>query len=738
MKKSAKPNGWRSDRQPSGFDNKKAVWGMFKNKKAFFRSMIASFVPFVLVVVIAFSFLNKTFRMLEERNISVLQIQMENMLNELESELAMSRQVANQMCIDSTLSREKMLEYGRLTVSGIERLGIYGYRMNLNPQIFLTYVPQQLATVRGTSSCDVYARATLGLTLESLELWNRAIESQESITSTVLEGNHGSKYLLLLYYYPETRYVEEKRIGFLFDRAQMDSILVNAMRNINSVAILTWGDQVVSYISDSLDSPDDEAALIQKLQNGQVDEGHTLITSQSEYYDMKLTVSLNNSVLIGELVEEEVKMVIIGIASILCLSLFIWVYQRYRYRVLNEIRQLAVRGRPDLSNGSGADEYEIIRMVLERNLSELKTQRDNLETFRAEAKRQMSWLLLCSPPPENVDISKLMDGYGMSCEGDYFCVMEFLLEERLDENSVSLDQVPDVLLHCIVREDIGYSLVLGLAFRENDNDHQKRLAIAQNVLESLFEDGIQCRAVSCGLIYEQISQIYSSRQEARSVLRTHAMYEATGKTVLFFDQMTHLSRSISHDTEDLLVQFHDALCHEDGISASELLHQLMEGTQKESRQIYIRYKLVDTLINVIREMEISPDQMDDLMKLIYLDPPEFERKLGRLISQLFVKIEKKNVADFQILDYIESKFCDSEISLRSVADHFQISERSVSRIIKKAINKTYKEYLNHLRMEKACKLLIKEVGYYDVSSFNRLFKQSFQMTPMEFRSERKQ
>ena len=718
------------------------------NKKSLFRSMIASFVPFVLVVAIAVSFLNKTFRMLEERSRSVLQVQLENILSDLEQELAMSQQVANQMCIDSNLSREKMLEYGRLTVAGIDRLGIYGYRMNMAPQIFLTYVPQQLATVKGTSSSEVYAEATLSLTEESLDIWNRIMESQSSFSSAVLEGTQGRRFLLLLYYYPESWHVQEKRIGFLFDQTQMKKVLSNAVRNINGEAILTWGDQVITYVGTSENFPDNKAALVQNLKNGEADSRYVFIVSESENYDIRLAVALDNSVLTGELVEEGAKMVVIGMASVLGISLFIWFYGRRRYRVLNEIRQLAVRGRPEFSDGSGADEYEIIRTVLEQNYSEMKAQRDNLEYFRTEAKQQMSWLLLCSPPPENTDIDKLMEGYGMSWEGDYYCVMEFLMEERLDESSVSLNKIPEAFLHCIVRDDVGYSLVLGLSLREKDSDHQKRLTIAKKVVETLLEDDVQCRAVSCGLIYEQLSQIYSSRQEARSVLRTQLNQETSGKSVLFFDQMTHLSRSISHATEDLLEQFHDALCRGDGECASELLHNLMEGTQKESRQVYVRYKLVDTLINVIRETEVPTDQMDDLMKLIYLDPPEFERKLDRLIAQLFVKIEKKNIADFQILDYIESRFCDSEISMRSVADYFQISERSVSRIIKKAINKTYKEYVNHLRMERACKLLletdwdvrviIKEVGYYDVSSFNRLFKQTFQMTPMEFRSEKKQ
>ena len=67
--------------------------------------------------------------------------------------------------------------------------------------------------------------------------------------------------------------------------------------------------------------------------------------------------------------------------------------------------------------------------------------------------------------------------------------------------------------------------------------------------------------------------------------------------------------------------------------------------------------------------------------------------------------------------------------------------------MKREIDKTYKEYLNELRVNKACELLekndlsikqiSKQVGCYEVASFYRVFKKVMGMTPDEYRSSKK-
>ncbi|MBR2037492.1 MAG: helix-turn-helix transcriptional regulator [Lachnospiraceae bacterium] len=723
---------------------------MFRSSKAFLKNTIYYFIPFILVSVIAVVFLNKTFLMLEEQNRSVMQIQMENILNELEDELAVSKQIAEEMCIDSTLSHKNMLEYGRLTVAGIKRLQTYNFRLNMNPNMFLSYTEQQIATAQGTYMSSVYLESALGLNEESQKLWYQMMQQTESFSSAVLEDKEGERYLFLLYYYPKSNYIEEKRIGFLFGEYEIVGSLQNAIQNLDGIAVLAWGSETFSNVNNLSEemTEEEQATLLENALNGKADKEHTLLTCDAKYFDMKMHVILNNSVILGELIRVEIQMVVVGMTTFVLLSLFIWWYGKYRYRLLYEIKQLAASKHPELVTSDNKSDYEIIRKVLEKDFEKLKILEADIENFRKEARKQMSWLILSSAAPEDIDVLSLMKNYGLEDNGSYYCVLEFLVEDKKINQELLVKDIPEILLYCVTKTDKGYAFIIGISLLERDGDHKVRNSIAEMVQNRLMEAGYNCKSVACGLVYEQLEQIYSSQQEAFTALQMMTQEEAKNGKVLFFDEMAHMTRHIPNITTEILEQFKECLQKGKGGEATGLLNKLMAPPKSmaEDLLIYVRYKIIQILMDVMREKEVTLDYMDELMHLIDLESVEFEIRVNRMIKQLFTKIEKKSVDDLQIIRYIESNFDNSELSINSVAEYFQISERSVSRIIKKSINKTYKEYLNELRLNKVCELLlntdmdirliVRKVGYYDVSSFNRLFKQTHGMTPMEFREKK--
>ena len=722
---------------------------MFRSSRAFFRNIIYYFIPFLVVSVIAVVFLNKTFLMLEEQNRSVMQIQMENILYELEDELAVSKQIAEEMCIDSTLSRKNMLEYGRFTVAGINRLQLYKLRLNMNPNMFLSYTEQQIATAEGTYMSSAYVERTLGLTEESQKLWYQMMQQTESFSSAVLEGNKGGRYLLLLYYYPESDYIEEKRIGFLFKEHEIVGSLQNAMQKLDGAAVLTWGNETFIRVNNlsKKNTEEEQLTLLENILNGRVDKEYTLLTSDANYFNMQMHVVLDNSVLLEELIRVEIQMVVVGMTTFVLLSLFIWAYGKYRYRLLYEIKQLAASRNPELTADYDGNDYEIIRKVLENDFEKLKTQGEELENFRKEARKQMSWLLLSSAPPEDIDVVHLMQNYGIEDDGSYYCVLEFLIEDEKIDQEFLVNDIPAILIYCVTKTDKGYAFIIGISLLDRDDNHKARISIAEKIQDRMFATGYDCRSVACGLVYEQLDQIHSSQQEALSVLQMMTSAEVKSGKILFFDEMAHVTKHVPNITTEILEQFKGCLQKGKGGEAIVLLNKLMAPPKNiaEDLLIYVRYKVIQILMDVMREMEITPDYMDELMHLIDLEGAEFEIQVNSIIKHLFTKMEKKSVDDLQILRYIESNFDNSELSMNSVAEYFQISERSVSRIIKKSINKTYKEYLNELRLNKVCdllvntdmdiRLIVRAVGYYDVSSFNRLFKQTYGMTPMEFRGQ---
>lgn len=97
----------------------------------------------------------------------------------------------------------------------------------------------------------------------------------------------------------------------------------------------------------------------------------------------------------------------------------------------------------------------------------------------------------------------------------------------------------------------------------------------------------------------------------------------------------------------------------------------------------------------------------------------------------------------QMLEYIRSHCCRCDFSFQHMADHFHMALPNLSQFFKDQTGQTLIDYTTKLRMDMAKRLLVEndlplksiaeEVGYYNVSSFIRRFKQLVGMTPGEYR-----
>lgn len=93
---------------------------------------------------------------------------------------------------------------------------------------------------------------------------------------------------------------------------------------------------------------------------------------------------------------------------------------------------------------------------------------------------------------------------------------------------------------------------------------------------------------------------------------------------------------------------------------------------------------------------------------------------------------------------VVDNFSDAEFSTANVVKVLFMSERSFQRRFKTATGKTFKEYLNEVRLEKACQRLLSgekvsqaayECGFNDPSYFSQRFKHHFGLSPTQFIDE---
>jgi AraC family chitin signaling transcriptional activator len=124
------------------------------------------------------------------------------------------------------------------------------------------------------------------------------------------------------------------------------------------------------------------------------------------------------------------------------------------------------------------------------------------------------------------------------------------------------------------------------------------------------------------------------------------------------------------------------------------------------------------LISDVPEMIVVDDHSEG--KLIEVAEKEWLKKVEQLVHQ---------------------HYSDPEFSTSSAAKLLFVSERSLQRRFKAVTNKTFKEYLNELRLEKACQYLLAggkvaqvafDCGFNDPSYFSQRFKHHFGLSPTQF------
>ncbi len=97
-----------------------------------------------------------------------------------------------------------------------------------------------------------------------------------------------------------------------------------------------------------------------------------------------------------------------------------------------------------------------------------------------------------------------------------------------------------------------------------------------------------------------------------------------------------------------------------------------------------------------------------------------------------------------VLDYIQREYMN-EITLGSVCKELNYSLPYVSAKFKRETGETFISYLQNVRIEKACALLLEtglsvsevaeQVGYNNIKFFNKVFKKVTKTTPQKYRSQ---
>ena len=178
--------------------------------------------------------------------------------------------------------------------------------------------------------------------------------------------------------------------------------------------------------------------------------------------------------------------------------------------------------------------------------------------------------------------------------------------------------------------------------------------------------------------------------------------------------------------------------------------------QSELPDFYFRCILVDILTGIGKSMEEANIKFKDYSDLYFatlyscrsLDYTQEMQTIWDNFSKLLDFYEQSFPSKIVDPDYLRemlnTSFCQPDISISVLAEHFHVSIAYMSYLIKKELGMNFVDYLWELRMTYAQELLKTtdlsvdeislKVGYQNPSSFRRKFKQATGITPSSYRT----
>ena len=253
--------------------------------------------------------------------------------------------------------------------------------------------------------------------------------------------------------------------------------------------------------------------------------------------------------------------------------------------------------------------------------------------------------------------------------------------------------------------------------------------------ESIATSHPRCRTAEFPLlIHKQIEIIYVIQGSATYVIDGKEGTLCAGDVSVVFPYVSHSYRFF--ESEYIMLFFQPEICaeYEQYIKESKPNAPILRGySDKLSGLIWCAF-----------EAHKSQTELGKKLSKSYINA-----LMGELLSVLsFGKhsVEDQNTLN-RLLIYCTENFRQSDICIATLSKEIGISPKYCSHIINSLMNTSFRQYINSLRMFEAARLLANtsqaitnialDVGYDNQSTFNRIFLETYRMTPKEYRLSKK-
>jgi len=317
------------------------------------------------------------------------------------------------------------------------------------------------------------------------------------------------------------------------------------------------------------------------------------------------------------------------------------------------------------------------------------------------------------------------------------------------------DKLPPTLLEFGSYVPDGETLILILSTDDTDGKAlEEQLTMLHHYLTVQWNVGV---TVGVGNVYSEFKDISKSYVESSTAVDYLLI---TGvSSVSHFSRIDFVS-SVAHWYPDKHLESLDWYLQSWDVDKIEkTLREIAERVKQENIPIYLVkclcFNIINMLIRRIYQVKLEkPNLREDVYDVVSLTQfkniDELVEEVTRICREVVKTMDTTEVVPEpplaeRMMVYIKTHYCDPNFTIYSVAQHFAITPAYLRRVFKRQMGITVSEYVDSLRIEHAIHLLkesdetlsqiVVRIGYLNVSSFIRKFRQQVGMTPGEYRGK---
>lgn len=459
------------------------------------------------------------------------------------------------------------------------------------------------------------------------------------------------------------------------------------------------------------------------------------------------------------------------ILAIVCLSLFlglvISVYLTKRNILPIRETMLTLRKVFKGELGNGRNEYDFLKNGITKLINSHEEMKRSMENQGMLMKSTFLSRLIRGEISDEGEIEILSEHLGIQLKGKMYVAVIIVLNRFFDlvkrETLIEQD-INRVIIEDVINKHIGDScytyildadqITLLLNFNTNADKECEEitetiLLNVKNELQITFNINV---SFAVGNLYEKIADINLSFSEAKNTLNYFNEIN-NDNGIIWYKNVKKESSGYYYpvELEQQLINMAKSGSRNDIDRVMDIIYN--ENFVQRSLTNYMEYNLFfemkGTIIKVIGEVNSSLD-IKEVISGKYSSMSV--KDIFEIMKNEYYKIcnetsnKKKshnNLLLSKLVDHIQSNYFSSEVSASNIAAQFNISESYFSQFFKEQVGETFSDYLEKIRIERACELLSKKnmsvedtskfVGYNSAYTFRRAFKRVTGVLPTAYK-----